>query len=72
MPIQLTEPQQRVLDAERKTAPQVIDPRTNTAYFLIPAKEYETVREIIEDEQRQRAISQIAQRNAVGRMNEKP
>ena len=37
--------------------PQVVDPRTNEAYVLISLTEYEAVREIVEDERRQRAIA---------------
>jgi hypothetical protein len=72
MTIQLTEQQQRALDSTEAAPPQVVDPRTNAAYVLIPADEYETVREILEDERRQRAIHAVALRNAVGRMNEAP
>jgi hypothetical protein len=38
----------------------------------VPAAEYEAVREVLEDEQRQRAIGAVALRNAAGRMNEEP
>lgn len=72
MTIQLTEQQQQALDATETAPPQFVDPRTNAAYVLIPAAEYETVREILEDERRQRAIHTVALRNAVGRMNEAP
>ena len=36
MPIRLTEQQQRTLDSTDAEPPQVIDPRTNEAYVLIP------------------------------------
>jgi hypothetical protein len=72
MTIQLTEQQQEVLDSAGATPPQVVDPRTNTEYVLVPAAEYETVREILEDERQQEAIQKVALRNAVGRMNEEP
>jgi hypothetical protein len=72
MTIQLTEQQQRVLDSAGVTPPQIVDPRTNAAYVLVPADEYETVREIIEDERRQAVLRSIALRNAAGRMNEDP
>jgi hypothetical protein len=72
MPIELTEQQQQCLDAADELPPRVVDPRTRTAYVLISAREYETVREILEDETEQRAIRKVATRNAVGRMDEEP
>ncbi len=72
MPIELTERQQETLDAAGETPPQVIDPRTLAAYVLIPARDYEIVRELLDDERRQRAIRQVALRNAIGRMDEEP
>jgi hypothetical protein len=72
MPIQLTEQQQRALDEAPAQPPQVIDPRTNAEYVLIPLMEYEAVREIVEDEKRQRAMRVIALRNAARRLDEAP
>lgn len=70
MSIELTEQQQQALDESPETEPAVIDPRNHTTYILVPASEYESVREIIEDERRRRAIAATALRNAVGRMQE--
>jgi hypothetical protein len=56
MAIRLTEQQQHALDTTDAEPPQVVDPRTNAAYVLIPLTEYEAVREIVEDERQQRAI----------------
>lgn len=72
MAIQLTEQQQRALDSAGPAPPQVVDPRTNAEYVLVPAAEYESVRDIIEDERQQKAIRAVALKNAVGRMNEEP
>ena len=72
MTIQLTEQQQRALDSAGSTPPQVVDPRTKVEYVLIPITEYESVRDIIEDERQQKAIRAVALKNAVGRMNEEP
>ena len=69
MAIELTEQQQHDLDT-LGGAPSVIDPRTRTAYVLVPAAEYEAVRELLEDERRQRAIRAVALRNAAGRVLE--
>lgn len=71
MTIQLTEQQQRALDsAGPTTVPQVVDPRTKAEYVLIPAAEYESVRDLIEDERQQKAIRRVALKNAAGRLNE--
>lgn len=70
MTIQLTEEQQEVLDSAGATPPKVVDPRTNSAYVLVPVNEYESVREVIEDERQQAALRSVALRNAAGRMNE--
>jgi hypothetical protein len=72
MAIRLTEQQQRALDSREAEPPQVVDPRTNEAYVLIPRTEYEAVREIVEDERRQRAIRAIGLRNAGRRADEAP
>lgn len=72
MPIRLTEQQQQVLDAAEAEPPQVVDPRTNEAYVLISLTEYEAVREIVEDERRQRAIRAVGLRNAERRADEAP
>ena len=68
--LQFTEQQQRDLDSAEATPTKIVDPRTNAAYVLVPAAEYEAVRDLIEDERRQTAIRSVALRNAVGRMNE--
>jgi len=70
MPIRLTEQQQRTLDSTDAEPPQVVDPRTNEAYVLIPLIEYESVREIVEDERRQRAIRAVGLLNAGRRAGE--
>ena len=72
MAIRLTEQQQRALDSTDADLPQVVDPRTNAAYVLIPLTEYEAVREIVEDEKRQRAIRAVGLRNAGRRADEAP
>ena len=72
MSIQLTPQQQQALDTQEGGPPRVIDPRTNTTYILVPEVDYETVRELLEDERRQQAIHAVALRNAAGRMDEAP
>jgi len=72
MPIELTEQQQRTLDAAGEAPPRVVDPRTRAAYVLIPAGDYEAVREVLDEERQQRVIRRVALRNAIGRMDEEP
>jgi len=72
MSIQLTPQQQQALDSQEGSPPRVVDPRTNTGYILVREADYESIRELLEDERRQRAIHAIAVSNAVGRMNEAP
>jgi PHD/YefM family antitoxin component YafN of YafNO toxin-antitoxin module len=72
MPIELTEQQQRTLDAAGEVPPRVVDPRTSEAYVLIPVGEYEAVREALEEERQERAIRKVGLRNAAGRMGEEP
>lgn len=71
MVIELTEQQQQALDT-LGAMPRVIDPRTSTAYVLVPAAEYEAARELLEDERCQRAIRAVALCNAAGRIHEEP
>jgi len=70
MSIQLTPQQQQALDTQKDSLPRAIDPRTNTSYILVREVDYESVRELLEDERRQQAIHGMALRNVAGRMNE--
>jgi len=72
MIIPLTEKEQEAVDAAGQQPPHLVDPRSQTEYVLIPIKDYETVREILEDENRQKIIHGIGLRNAANRMNEEP
>lgn len=72
MSIELTQQQQQALDAQVETPPRVIDPRSNTAYYLIAAPDYEAIVELLEEERRQSAIRAVGLRNAVGRMGAEP
>jgi hypothetical protein len=72
MPIELTEQQQRALDVLGEAPAQVVDPRTSAVYVLIPASDYETFRELLDDERQQRAIRAVALRNAARRVDESP
>ncbi|HEX3871861.1 MAG TPA: hypothetical protein VHV77_15560 [Pirellulales bacterium] len=72
MAIELTEQQQHALDGQSETPPRVIDPRSNVSYYLVPACDYDAVRELLEDERRQKAIRAVGLRNAVGRTQANP
>lgn len=72
MIIPLTEKEQEAIDAGGQDPPRLIDPRSQAQYVLIPIKDYETIREILEDENRQRIIHRIGLKNAAGRMNGEP
>jgi hypothetical protein len=72
MDIQLTPQQLQALDSQVGSFPRIIDSRTDAAYILIPETDYETVRELLEEERLQRAIHAVALRNAAGRMDEAP
>ena len=72
MSIQLTPQQLQALDAGEGGLPRVIDPRNNVSYVLVRESEYETVRDVLEDDRRQRSIRAVALRNAIGRMGETP
>ena len=72
MSIQLTPQQQKVLDSQEDNPPRLIDPCTNTSYILLREADYESVRELLEDERRQQAIHAVALRNAAGRIGDIP
>ena len=68
--IRLTPEQQLALDNTEITPPRIVDPRTDTAYILVPEVEYESMRELVEDERREQAIHGLALHNAAARMDE--
>jgi pyruvate kinase len=70
MIIELTEKQARSLDNFVEATMQVLDPRTKKTYFLLRAEDYESVREILEEKNRQHVIARIARRNAVSLFSE--
>ena len=72
MSIQLTPKQQQALDTEDDSLARVIDPRTNTSYILVREADYESIRELLEDERRQQALHAVALRNAAGRIDDHP
>jgi hypothetical protein len=71
MSIELTKMQQQALDKELDQPPRMIDPRTNEAYILVRAEDYENLRELWEEERQRKGIHAVALRNAIGRMEER-
>ena len=70
MTIQLTTQQQLALDTKEDSPLRVLDPRNNATYLLVPEVDYESIRELLEEERRQQAIHAVALRNAAGRIND--
>ena len=70
MSIELTPQQQQALDTKEESPPRVIDPRTNTTYILLREVDYESIRELLQEERRQQAIHAVALRNAAGRIDD--
>ena len=72
MSTQLTPQQQQALDTPKDHRLRIINPRSHTPYILVPEMDYEAVRELLEDEQRQQTLHEVALRNAAGRMDKTP
>ena len=72
MLIPLSEQEQEAIDAAGWQPPHLVDPRSQTEYVLISIRDYEIVRDILEEESRQRIIHKIGLKNAAKRMNEEP
>ena len=72
MSIELTPQQQKALDTKEESPPRVIDPRTNITYILLPEVDYESIRELLQEERRQQVIHAVALRNADGRIDDTP
>ncbi len=72
MSIELTQQQQQALDTQAESPPRVIDPRSKAAYYLIAAPDDEAIRELLEEQRRQKAIRAVGLRNAAGRMETEP
>lgn len=72
MSIELTREQQDALEQDGRSPQRVVDPRTHTAYVLVPENEYAMLRELLEDEKREQAIHSVGLRNAGNRLDEIP
>ena len=72
MNIELTPEQQEALDRQGRSPQRVVDPRTHAGYVLVPEEEYAMMRELIEDNQREQTIHDVALRNAADRLDEIP
>ena len=67
MPVQLTDNQQHEIDRSREKPAQVVDPRSNQRYVLLPLEEYEA----LPDEQEQAALRRAATRTLGRRLAER-
>ena len=72
MSIELNEQQQQALDVGSEQPLRVIDPRNYSAYYLVAVSQYEAVRQLLDEDQRQRSILAVGLRNAAGRIEETP
>ncbi len=72
MNIGLSVEQQQAMDQSPEHLLQLTDPRTSTTYVLLPAEQYESMRELLEDERQQQAVRKVALRNAAARGGEAP
>ena len=70
MAILLTDDQLKAIDVEGNSPHQLIDPRTNEAFFLVSGWEFDLIRENIEDAREQNAFRRVALQNAGRRMSE--
>jgi hypothetical protein len=67
--IELTANQQQAIERQGNEPTAVVDAQGNVAYYLVPATEYETIRELLEEVQRQTAIRAVGLRNAGQRIS---
>ena len=72
MSIALSQEQQQAIDQSPEHLLRLTDPRTSAAYVLMPADQYESVCDMLEDERLQRTVGGVAMRNAVARAGEAP
>jgi hypothetical protein len=72
MSIALSQEQQSAVDQSPDHLLRLTDPRTSATYVLMPADQYESVRDVLEDERLQRTIRKVALRNAAARAGEEP
>jgi hypothetical protein len=72
MTIELTPEQQQALDEQGRGPQRVVNPRTHTAYVLVPEDEYAEMRVLLEEDRREQALHAVALRNAADRLDEIP
>jgi hypothetical protein len=70
--ILLTPQQLQSPDAGVQQPTRLVDPRNRAAYVLVSESEYESIWELLEEDQRQRSIRAVALRNAAGWMGDAP
>ncbi len=69
MDITLSPEQQQVLDQSAGHLIHVTDPRTRASYLLVPAEQYENIREALDEERVQKAVHASGMKNAAARGN---
>ena len=50
MTLELTKDLQQIIDADPHAAPRMVDPRTNKAYVLVSAEQYERIKALLEQD----------------------
>lgn len=66
----ITPEQRAAVERAGGEAIELVDPSTNTAYYLIRSDVYREVQEVLEDERQRAAIAKKPKRNAASRMDE--
>jgi hypothetical protein len=72
MSIVLSQEQQHAIDESPEHLLLLTDPRTSAAYVLMPADQYESICDVLDDERLQRSIRRVAAHNAAARAGEEP
>lgn len=68
MTLELTEQQQHALGSEELRV-RLVNPKTNTTYLLVPEEDYESIREVLEEQRQHKLIGEIGLHNAAGRIH---
>ena len=72
MSIELTEQQAAELMDPKDSPPRVFNRQTSEVFVLVPESDYESIREMLEEERQQRIIHAMFMRNAALRAEEEP
>ncbi len=72
MTFQLTDSQQRAVDECSTNPVRVVDARNISTYVLVTEKEYQRLRDLLDEEATQAEIHAMAKRNALAKIIEAP